>query len=181
MSGFRTSLVAVAGATLLVAAVVLALDVVGWSLGAGASMLVVLSVVLAVTTAAMVGGIHWGEGVQQSAVESPESTVGTPRPGVELRALDGGRLPVGARRRAAIRDRLRRVAVRTLVAERGVSEAAAAERLTNGTWTTDHTAAALFTPTDGPLDRLRASVRFRRRARHAAVAIRRLAREAGEQ
>lgn len=176
MNRLRGALVGVGTAGLLAAVGLVVLGALGWHPLSGATVSLVLAAVFAITTAAMVGGIHWGEGVQRASVDAAESTVATPRPGVELRALDGGRWPVGARRRAAIRDRLRHVAVRTLVRERDISADAAARRLDDGTWTDDPDAAVLFAPREGPLDRLREPVRFRRRARRAAQVIDRLAR-----
>jgi hypothetical protein len=175
MSRLRVALLAASGGSLLVGGVAVVAAANGW-LPVRPTDAVVVSVVVALTTAAMVVGIHWGEGVQQSAVDPPEPTTGHPRPGVELRPLDEGRWPVGTRRRRAIRERLRAVATRTVARREDVPEAAAARALDDGTWTDDAVAAALFTPSDDALDRVRDVTRFRRRARRAALAVDRLAR-----
>lgn len=51
----------------------------------------------------------------------------------------------GADRRAAVRERLRAVAVDRIVADTGCSPETAHERLDSGSWTDDPVAAALFT------------------------------------
>jgi hypothetical protein len=175
MNGPRAALVAAGGTSLLVAVLVAAAG--GSELPVRPTAAVVLSGVFALATAAMVVGIHWGEGIRRSAVDSPEGVVARPRPGVELRVLDGGRWPVGRQRRRRVRERLRAVTVRTVARREGVAEAAAARRVDDGTWTDDPVAAALFAPGEGPLDRLRDAVRFRRRARRAALAVQRHARD----
>jgi len=175
MSRLRVALLAASGGSLLVGGVAVVAAANGW-LSVAPTDAIVVSVVVVLTTAAMVVGIHWGEGVQQSAVDPPEPTTGHPRPGVALRPLDGGRWPVGTARRRAIRERLRTVATRTVARHEGVPESVAARALDDGTWTDDAVAAALFTPNEDALDRVRAVTRFRRRTKRAALAVERLAR-----
>lgn len=69
-----------------------------------------------------------------------------PRPGAEVDAeLTAGATSEDAgAHKVQLRERLRILAVRVLTESEGISEAEARERLRDGTWTDDRTAAALF-------------------------------------
>lgn len=78
--------------------------------------------------------------------------------------------------RAAVRDRLRTLAIDRIVAETGCSRAAARDRIDEGTWTEDTAAAALFTDERPPLTaQLRAlaggKTPFRRRAEQVIAVL----------
>jgi hypothetical protein len=81
-----------------------------------------------------------------------------------------------AEERAAVRERLRTLAVDRVVAESGCSRATARERVERGDWTDDQVAAALFTD-DRPslVAQLRAlaggTTPFRRRAERAVAVL----------
>ncbi|WP_226012252.1 DUF7269 family protein [Halomicrobium salinisoli] len=89
----------------------------------------------------------------------------------------------GNRRVLRIRERLRETAVAVLVRYRGLSAAAAAERLAEGTWTDDPLAADFFATGDGSGGSVTESVAgslwgegpFKRRVRRAAAEIARIA------
>ncbi|WP_224334769.1 DUF7269 family protein [Haloprofundus halobius] len=97
-----------------------------------------------------------GRGARLEQAEMPEAErpVSAPSPGEGFdEALSDWRLSIpvlGRRRRAALRDRLRRAAVKTLRTTEGFDRAEAERRVDEGTWTDDETAAA-FLQTDSSL------------------------------
>jgi hypothetical protein len=150
-----------------------------------------------VAVVALVGGagtIRARLGTDEADLDlpTPESTRAQPTPGAEfdddIAALEPGGRMQGTRERRAVRDRLDELAVAVLVRE-GDSEHVARERLAEGTWTDDPYAAAFFAEaraSDVPLEeRLRAAFSpepsSRRRARHAADALARIANREREQ
>ena len=125
-------------------------------------------------------------GVDQARPPDPERVPTADAPGSEFDRLVGGgwrTAPAAIRRREALHDRLRAVAIRTLVSETGCTRTEARRRVETGTWTEDHEAAAfLVEDPDGGRQSaadvvgavLRLELPLQRRARRAAEAVARL-------
>lgn len=177
MSHARRGFLTLGAVGVLLAGALLAVDGNGVTMTTTPTLTVVVPVVFALVSATLVVGLHWADGVRQSAIVPPERGTEAPPPGAELRLLDGGRWPVlSPTSRRTVRDRLRAVTVRTVARDRGVSRSRAERAVDEGTWTDDPVAAALFTPVgERPLSRIDAALRFRTRARRAARATVRLA------
>jgi hypothetical protein len=139
----------------------------------GGTIAVTAAGVLGVVVLTLLLGVHWIEGVAVPSPPTPETVVTGPRPGEALRPIDEGiRPPIAPGDRRRIEERLRRVAVETVVQRDGCAREAAAERVDDGSWTDDPVAAAFFAADpEGWIDRTRAAARFRPRARHAARTI----------
>ncbi|WP_224449143.1 DUF7269 family protein [Haloprofundus salilacus] len=86
--------------------------------------------------------------LKQAEMPEAERPVSAPSPGEGFdEALSDWRLSIpliGRRRRAALRDRLRRAAVETLRTTEGYDRTEAERRVDEGTWTDDETAAAFL-------------------------------------
>lgn len=122
-------------------------------------------------------------GLNQAAPPDPESVQSVPLFGRDFDdEIDGS---VGLRTRLfsdrpdALRERLRAAAIEAETASRGCSRASARERVLDGTWTDDRTAAAFLSDDAGPrpsiTDRARAALHgkawFQRGARRAAERV----------
>lgn len=138
----------------------------------------------------LVGAVLGGAAILGRAARGPTSDPlpapgagGTGRvPGDEVDRLLATIASIGAADSAAVVDRLERVAVATIAREAGCSPETARERLSEGTWTDDETAAAFFAtgaPRPTVRERFRGVVRGestrRRRAERAIDALYRLA------
>jgi hypothetical protein len=107
--------------------------------GVAAVSLVVVAVVL---------GLRGVGGVDQATPPDPETVQDAPHPGVafDRTVQDGSWLPFGgdADGRDAVRERLRRAAVRSVMHRDGCSREEARARVTAGSWTDDAAAAAFL-------------------------------------
>ncbi|SFR33148.1 DUF7269 family protein [Halogeometricum limi] len=157
-----TELVAAAGNDYVLAAVVAALA---------------LLVVVAVLALRGVGGID------QATPPAPETVQGAPHPGVEFdRTVESESWRSFAgddERRAAVRDRVRRAVVRSVMHRTGCSREEARARVASGSWTDDRTAAAFLGDavrvpfSKRLLGRLAGGSRFERGAKRAVDELRR--------
>jgi hypothetical protein len=108
---------------------------------------------LAIVVGIQIAVRYWRDEKTQAEPPVPDTSVSLPVPGAEFdeqladldsKALHDSDYQQWIIEREDIRDRLRSLAVDTLVAQYGVSEDEAATALGEGTWTTDRHAVAFF-------------------------------------
>lgn len=111
----------------------------------------------------------------QTETPEPERPIEVPAPGDRFeKTVDSWRfvLPVvGANIRSEVRDRLRAVAVETIVRTDNTPRAEARTAVEEGTWTGDRDASAYLRESDGVLGDLTWSWRERRRVRRTTAVI----------